>query len=108
MCEQPPLGHKAPRPGQPRLRRCTACRDTSNVPQILSCRHVLESCEAVQDARSGITDFLSACKAAGLTAYHLFVTGKTPELIDVPFEEYIERGNALLMLQSARLQKLSN
>jgi len=80
------------------------------VPQILSCRHVLESCEAVQDARigSGIADFLSACKAAGLPAYHLFVTGKTPELIDVPFEEYIERDNALLMLQSDRLQKLSN
>jgi len=80
------------------------------VPQILSCRHVLESCEAVQDARiwSGIADFHSACKAAGPPAYHLVVTGKTPELIDVPFEEYIERGNALLMLQSARLQKLSN
>ena len=70
----------------------------------------MESCEAVQDARvgSGIADFLSTRKAAGLPAYHLFVTGKTPELVDVPFKEYIERGNALLMLQSAWLQKLSN
>ena len=73
MMDQPPLGHKSPKPGYARLVYCPACRDFNSIPVLLTSRHasflntviflfrhVLENCVAVSAVREaeGIQSFL--------------------------------------------------
>ena len=75
----------------------------------LSPRHVFETCAAVRAARekTGIASFVAACESANVPAYHLYVGGKDPNLCEVPLPEYLDRGAALLKLQSSWLELIS-
>ena len=53
--------------------------------------------------RTGIAEFLATCEATSTSAaaYFLFVSGKDADASEVPFEEFMSRGAALLALQSS-------
>ena len=119
LMDQPPLGHKAPRPGLGRLAFCPACPAFFRAPSPLSSRHflvlyiyhnlqsfyrhVLESCMAVETVRQreGIRSFLDECHRAGLSseaAYRFFISGLDKEGIPIPVKDHLSRGGSLLKL----------
>ena len=95
MMDQPPLGHKSPKPGYARLTFCPACIGCLTGPARLTSRHefylclayasvlrsifgsyfdfffrhVLEDCLAISFVRKkeGISDFLTSCREMGMS-----------------------------------------
>jgi len=108
LVDQPPLGHKEPRPNMQRLQWCPACRGMLTDPLRLTSRHVLEECMAVEACRIrvGIRAFLSSCRQAGwsqASAYRLYLTGKNEQDIKVSKKDYLLRGASLAVLTDSWL-----
>ena len=106
--DQPPLGHKAPKPGYARLSFCPACRDDLRAPAPLTSRHVLEDCVGVSPVRraEGISKFLDDCLKEGrsrASAYMFYVTGKDCNGEQIPVKDHLERGGSLSRLTDAWL-----
>ena len=123
LMDQPPLGHKAPRPGLGRLAFSSACTDFLQAPSPMSsrhfwfihyahitdfCRHVLEDCMAVETARQreGIRNFFDVCWHDGLsseTTYRYYISGLDSKGHSVPVKDHLSRGGSLLRLTEAWL-----
>ena len=120
--DQPPLGHKSPRPGMGRLASCPACPAFYHAPipmssrhipfnilRITVCyRHVLEDCLAVETVRQkeGIRGFLQECNVAGLssaTAFRHYIAGLDAKGNKIDAKEHLSRGGCLMRLTEAWL-----
>ena len=102
--DQPHLGHKAPRKDGVRHKTCPACAGMLEAPKILTSRHVLADCMAVEATRmrEGIRDFLDECHVVGRSsaaAFVYYVTGKDKNGEIVPVVGHLQRGASLLRLQ---------
>ena len=108
MMDQPPLGHKSPKPGYARLVYCPACRDFNSIPVLLTSRHVLENCVAVSAVREaeGIQSFLELSREAGLSrvaAYRAYILGQDCRGVPVQVDAHLARGDSLSRLTDAWL-----
>jgi len=106
--DQPPLGHKEPRPGRGRLLWCPACSGLLESPTPLTSRHVLEECMAIEACRirEGVRCFFTRCCVVGLsqeTAYKLFLNGARPDGTRIPKCEHLQRGASLIRLTESWL-----
>ena len=122
--DQPPLGHKAPRPGMGRLAFCPACPNLLQTPSPLSSRHdfdlllkiecmfyrhVLEQCKAIETSRSqeGIRTFYDECRSAGLsseTTFRYYILGLNVKGDAISVKDHLSRGGSLMRLTEAWLE----
>ena len=124
LMDQPPLGHKVPRPGMGRLAWCPACPAFFRTPSPMSSRHiydksfltyvtitfrhVLEDCMAIETVRQreGIRSFLDECHNAGLssaTSYRHYIAGLDAKGIKIDVKDHLSRGGCLLRMTEAWL-----
>ena len=116
LMDQPPLGHKAPRPGlDGRLALCPACPGLHRAPSPMSsrhaililisnyvfCRHVFLECTAIESVRKqeGIRSFLDACSNAGLSSVasvRYYISGLDTKGVKIPVKDHLSRGRSLI------------
>jgi len=113
LMDQPPLGHKEPRPNRQRLHWCPGCIGMLALPLKLTSRHVMEECMAVEACRVrvGIRAFLSSCRQLGwsqASAYRLYVSGRDEHGSKVSQKNHLLRGASLAVLTDTWLSTWEN